>query len=53
MSCFVDPNWVVPILLDSQGGLVFMKNMTGTLVVENLDELNRNLKSLLNACKLV
>ena len=44
-SKLVDPNLVLPILLDSQLGLVFKKNMSSALYVEILDELNRNLKS--------
>ena len=40
----VDPNDMIQILLDSQGGLVFKKNMSRAHYVEILDELNRNLK---------
>ena len=41
----IDPNDMIQILLDSQWGLVFKKNMSWALYVEILDELNRNLKS--------
>ena len=41
----IDPNDMIQILLDSQWGLVFKKNMFWALYVEILDELNRNLKS--------
>ena len=40
----VDPNGVIQIVLDSQGSLVFKKNMPRAYYVEILDELNRNLK---------
>ena len=40
----VGPNGVIQILLDSQGSLVFKKNMILAYVVEVLDELNRDLK---------
>ena len=44
ISSLVNPNWVVPILLGSWWSVVFRKNITWTLVVKFLEELNCNLK---------
>ena len=44
ISSYVDPNWVVPILLGSWWSLVFSKNIIWALILEFLEELNWNLK---------